>query len=207
MAGLEHEMATRGGRGRLRASDADRELVIETLKAAYVYGLVTKDEFDARVSQTFAARTYAELAVITADVPAGLAAAPPPLKPAAARASAPVTANVTAGDRAIMASATVAVLALVASVFASAAGLPIAGLLVLGGAGSTVVTVFLFRSQTHSQRTKRPGAQRGVDPASSPAHRAISATSAEPFPQAGDPRSRSNVDAARCHSLRAQLSC
>jgi hypothetical protein len=27
-----------------------------------VHGLVTKDEFDARVSQTFASRTYAELA-------------------------------------------------------------------------------------------------------------------------------------------------
>lgn len=211
MADVEHEMAAGGGRGRLRASDADRELVIDTLKAAYVYGLVTKDEFDARVSQTFAARTYGELAVITADVPAGLAAGPPPLEPAAARASAPVTANVTAGERAIMASATVAVLALVASVFASAAGLPIAGLLVLGGAGSMVVTVFLFRSQTHSQRTKRPGGQlppqRGVDPASSPAHRAISATSAEPFPRAGQPRSRSNADAAPCRSRRAQLSC
>ena len=45
MAGLEHEMGAGGGRGRLRASDADRERVIGTLKAAYVYGLVTKDEF------------------------------------------------------------------------------------------------------------------------------------------------------------------
>jgi uncharacterized protein DUF1707 len=80
MAGLEHEMAAGGGRGRLRASHADRERVIGTLKAAYAYGLVTKDEFDARVSQTFAARTYAELAVITADIPAGLAPAPPPLR-------------------------------------------------------------------------------------------------------------------------------
>jgi len=39
MAGLEHEMAVGGGRGRLLASDADRERVIDTLKAAYVYGL------------------------------------------------------------------------------------------------------------------------------------------------------------------------
>jgi hypothetical protein len=166
MASLEHEMAAGGGRSRLRASDADRERVIDTLKAAYVYGLVTKDEFDARVSQTFAARTYGELAAITADVPAGLAAAPPPLEPVAAEASASVAANVTAGDRAIMVSATLAVLALVASAFASAAGLPIAGLLVLAGAGSAVVTVVKFRSQTRSQRTKRLGGQlppRGVD--------------------------------------------
>lgn len=210
MAGLEHEMAARGG-GRLRASDADRERVIDTLKAAYVYGLVTKDEFDARVSQTFAARTYGELAVITADVPAGLAAAPPPLEPCAERATVPVVASVTVGDRAIMATATVAVLALVGSVFASAAGLPIAGLLVLAGAGSTVVTVFLFRSQSRSRRAEpSPGQlppQRGVDAGSmSAGHRAISATSAERFRRAGQPRRRSNADAARRHSLRPQLS-
>jgi hypothetical protein len=188
MADLEHELAAGGGYGRLRASNADRERVIDTLKAAYVYGLVTKDEFDARVSQTFAARTYGELAVITADVPAGLPAAPPPLKPAAARAGAPVATNLTAGDRAIMASATVAVLALAASLFASAAGLPIAGLLVLGAAGSTVVTVLKFRSQTRSQRAKRPRGQlpqQGVGPASIAAQRAISAASAERFQRGG----------------------
>jgi hypothetical protein len=97
MAGLEHEMTAGGGHGRLRASHADRERVIDTLKAAYAYGLVTKDELEARVSQMFAARTYAELAVITADIPAGLAPAPPPLRPVPAKASAPVAANVTAG--------------------------------------------------------------------------------------------------------------
>jgi hypothetical protein len=68
MAEQEHEMAEGDGRGRLRASHADRERVIDTLKAAYVCGLVTKDELDERVSQTFAARTCAELAVITAGL-------------------------------------------------------------------------------------------------------------------------------------------
>ncbi len=158
MAGLEHEMAAGGGRGRLRASHADRERVIGTLKAAYVYGLVTKDEFDERVSQTFAARTYAELAVITADIPAGLAPAPPPPRPAPASAAA----NVTAGDRAIMATAIVAGLALVASVFAgpaAVAGLPLAALLVLGGTGSAFMSLFLLGIQMRSRRTKRPGGQ------------------------------------------------
>jgi Domain of unknown function (DUF1707) len=75
MDGLEHEIAAGGDRGRLRASHADREHVIDTLKAAYVYGLVIKDEFEARVSQTLASRTHAELALVTADFPAGLAAA------------------------------------------------------------------------------------------------------------------------------------
>jgi len=66
------------GRGRLRASHADRDRAIDTLKAAFVQGRLTKDEFDQRVSQTLAARTLAELATLTADIPAGLAAPPPP---------------------------------------------------------------------------------------------------------------------------------
>jgi len=64
-------------RGHLRASHADREEVIDTLKAAFVQGRLAKDEFDARIGQTFASRTYVELAAITADIPAGLAAVLP----------------------------------------------------------------------------------------------------------------------------------
>jgi hypothetical protein len=74
-------------RGHLRASHADREQVIAMLKAAFVQGRLTKDELEARAGQTFAARTYAELAAITADLPAGLIAAPRP------RGSAPVRAR------------------------------------------------------------------------------------------------------------------
>jgi Flp pilus assembly protein TadB len=66
--------------GHVRASNADRDRVIDTLKAAFVQGCVTKDEFDARVSQTFGSRTYAELSRVTAD----LAAAQPPSRPARA---------------------------------------------------------------------------------------------------------------------------
>jgi hypothetical protein len=76
MAGPGDEIeAGAGGRGRLRASHADREQVISVLKAAFVQGLLAKDEFDLRVSQAFAARTYAELAALTPDIPAGLTAA------------------------------------------------------------------------------------------------------------------------------------
>ena len=67
-----------GGRGHLRASHADREQVIDTLKAAFAQGQLEKDEFDLRVGQTFAARTYAQLAVITADRLAELTTAKPP---------------------------------------------------------------------------------------------------------------------------------
>jgi DUF1707 SHOCT-like domain len=63
--------------GHLRASHADREQVIDTLKAAFVQGRLTKDEFDARIGQAFASRIYVELAAITADLPARLAAVQP----------------------------------------------------------------------------------------------------------------------------------
>jgi Domain of unknown function (DUF1707) len=85
MAGPGDEIAAGAGGGQLRASRADREQVIGTLKAAFVQGMLAKDEFDARVGQTLAARTYADLAALTADLPAGLAAAKPP-QPARAQA-------------------------------------------------------------------------------------------------------------------------
>ena len=81
-----NEMAAAASRGHLRASHADREQVIAVLKAAFVQGRLTKDELDARVGQTFAARTYTHLAAVTADLPPGLITAPPPGKPARARA-------------------------------------------------------------------------------------------------------------------------
>ena len=73
MAGPGDEIAAgTGGRGHLRASHADREQVVGTLKAAFVQGRLVKDEFDLRVGQALAPRTYAELAALTADLPAGL---------------------------------------------------------------------------------------------------------------------------------------
>ena len=83
--GPADENAAPVARGRLRASHADREHVIGTLKAAFVQGRLTKDELDLRVGQTFAARTYAELARLTADIPAGLIAASAPHKAARTR--------------------------------------------------------------------------------------------------------------------------
>ena len=73
----------------MRASRADRERVIGTLKAAFVQGMLAKDEFDQRVSQAFAARTYADLAALAADLPAGLAPDQPP-PPARAEGEQPV---------------------------------------------------------------------------------------------------------------------
>ena len=72
------------GRGHLRASPADREQVIGTLKAAFVQGRLTELEFDLRVGQVLTSQTCGDLAALTADRPAGLAIAPPP-KPAQAQ--------------------------------------------------------------------------------------------------------------------------
>jgi uncharacterized protein DUF1707 len=77
-------------RGHLRASHADREQVIETLKVAFVQGRLAKDELDARVDQTFASRTYTELAAVTADLPAGLARPEPVCNPAPGEGERPV---------------------------------------------------------------------------------------------------------------------
>lgn len=69
----DHSAAPAGGRRGLRASHADREHVIEVLKDAFVRGRLDHGEFGARVGQALASRTYAELAALTADIPAGQA--------------------------------------------------------------------------------------------------------------------------------------
>ena len=89
-AGPGDQAADAAARGHLRASHADREQVINVLKAAFVQGRLAKDELHARVDQTFASRTYAELAAITADLPAGLARPGPVRKPARGERTRPV---------------------------------------------------------------------------------------------------------------------
>ena len=61
--------------GYFLASDADRGRVVDTLRAAYAEGRLTEAEFGSRVAQTAGSRTYAQLATITADIPAGPARA------------------------------------------------------------------------------------------------------------------------------------
>jgi hypothetical protein len=74
----DHSATPAVGRGRLRASHADREHVIEVLKDAFVQGRLDHGQLDARVGQALASRTYAELAALTADIPAGQAPSQPP---------------------------------------------------------------------------------------------------------------------------------
>ena len=65
MAGLPE----RPDPSRLRISDADRHQVAELLRQAAGEGRLELDELDERLEAAFAARTYADLVPITADLP------------------------------------------------------------------------------------------------------------------------------------------
>jgi Domain of unknown function (DUF1707) len=208
MASPEHEIPAEDGRGRLRASHADREHVVGTLKAAYVYGLVTKDEFDARVAQTLAARTHAELATITADIPAGLLRAPASLRPAPARVNPLAHVNGRVGERAVVATATLAGLLFFIAFLAGGSMLPA---LWAGAVGSALVSLCLAGARMgNAQRDARPGAQlappRGVPGGPGAGRPAASAAPAQRPSDASKPRRPGNAEAARRHPLRPQAS-
>jgi hypothetical protein len=55
--------------GHLRASDADRDRVIERLHGAATEGRIAAEELEERVSLALTARTYRELEAVVADLP------------------------------------------------------------------------------------------------------------------------------------------
>jgi hypothetical protein len=72
-----------GPGGELRASHEDRDQVVEVLRVAAGDGRLTAEELDERLEAALTARTYADLAVLIRDLPAGpsLAPAAPPVAP------------------------------------------------------------------------------------------------------------------------------
>jgi uncharacterized protein DUF4190/uncharacterized protein DUF1707 len=58
-----------GGRGNMRAADADRDRAVSFLSTAYTEGRLGKDEYDARLESALSARTYADLDRIVTDLP------------------------------------------------------------------------------------------------------------------------------------------
>lgn len=62
------------GDSRLRASDADRERIVEKLRQSAAEGRLTMEEFEQRMSAAYAAKTFGELAALTADLPVDLRA-------------------------------------------------------------------------------------------------------------------------------------
>jgi hypothetical protein len=160
MAGPGDEKAANAvGRGHLRASHADRDHVISTLKVAFVQGRLTKDEFDLRVSQTLTSRTHADLAALTADIPAGLTGAGAPRKAAPVPAHHPV-------NKPLMWSMSVLTLAGVASMGAAVLAevflLLVYGLLAVLIGAPVAGTLML-----DSWRQTRPGGQLPLRPAQS----------------------------------------
>ncbi len=55
----------------MRAASTDRERTVDVLKAGFAEGRLTQDEYNDRMGRAYAARTYGELAALTADLPAG----------------------------------------------------------------------------------------------------------------------------------------
>ena len=53
----------------IRASDADREVVVATLREAYTAGRLNLDEFDERTSAAYESKTWGDLRKLTADLP------------------------------------------------------------------------------------------------------------------------------------------
>jgi hypothetical protein len=68
-ADLGQDEMTAGSFGQMRASDKDRDAATSLLQTAYAEGRVNRDEYDARLHRALAARTYAELDAVTADLP------------------------------------------------------------------------------------------------------------------------------------------
>ena len=56
----------------VRASDAERDRVVERLRRALSQGRLTLEEYDSRVAAAYAAKTRGELSALTRDLPGSL---------------------------------------------------------------------------------------------------------------------------------------
>jgi len=67
----------------MRVSDSDREQAADVLREAAGHGRISMDELDERLELAYAAKTYADLATVTRDLPRPVQA-PGPVQPAMA---------------------------------------------------------------------------------------------------------------------------
>jgi hypothetical protein len=63
------ELSGPAGDGLMRVSDSDREQATEVLREAAGQGRISFDELDERLEAAYAAKTYADLATVTRDLP------------------------------------------------------------------------------------------------------------------------------------------
>ena len=164
-------------RGRLRASHADREQVIEVLKAAFVQGRLTKDEFDARLGQALASRTYADLTALTADIPAGPAIAQPPRGPARVQVQPPGAKGIRSSVRVMSAGTVLAAgVWVVALLTGSTTALMLALTITIGYIGTLLLAGAVLLESRREQRSagelpprSGPGGGGRASPRSAPA--------------------------------------
>jgi len=76
--GMTEEHGLPGPQGDIRASDAEREAVVERLRSATAEGRLTLTELTERCEAAYTAATRGELARVTADLPAVPATRPAP---------------------------------------------------------------------------------------------------------------------------------
>ena len=73
----------------IRASDKERDSVVDVLRDAYTDGRITLEEFEERTSAAYASKTWTDLRELTSDLPAepvlgaGLPQRPPHPRPVA----------------------------------------------------------------------------------------------------------------------------
>ena len=211
MSGPEGEMAARADRGRLRASHADRNQVVDVLKAAFIEGRLTKDELDARLAQTLAARTYAELAALTADIPPGTKLA---RQPQPDHALAPQSTRWVSHQAIKSGAVTIGGLALAISAVGIVAGHPVIGVLIAlftvilaavasALVGSLVGVTLMLESRRQQKRSRgqsptRPGSgASGDQPSQGP-------PSSGPFPSR-DPGEQYTAEATRVRRPRLRF--
>ena len=171
-----------GGRGDLRASHADREQVIDRLKVAFVQGRLGKDEFDVRVGHVLASRTYADLAVLTADIltePTGAQ----PLEPARQSDSVPAPRTIAR----VTAAGAGASMVVIGAELMKSGGNPAVGVVVVGLTGllaaALIAGLLLLLSYVFKKSSSRQPAQRGPDTSGRVAQRLASADPAGQLPQ------------------------
>jgi hypothetical protein len=162
------------GQGHMRASRADRDQVVDTLKSAFVQERLARDELDDRIGQALAARTWADLDALTADIPAGPYQARPlalarPVAAGPKQVQAPATAKASERPGSLTQSsparktwaAVIAAVILVPSIWAGVLGGPGAGA-VMACLAIGVVFVAVWVIATYAVLQQRPRPDTGI---------------------------------------------
>jgi hypothetical protein len=154
--GPEDELTpSAGGRGHLRASHADRERVVDFLKAGFVQGRLTKEELEERAGQALGSRTYAELAKLTADLPGGSVTAPPP-GPARDRVRLPVGKIVLVGTAVLTAPSVLAAAVITRNEDLASVFVLVFPFYFMGWLAAVVQVIDNVRKRSRGQRPPRP---------------------------------------------------